>query len=171
MAHVEQPLEVHRADLADRTVGQQPADLLVQRVVAVVEGDRHPPSGSPYRVEDPLAARCVGGHRLLGDHVAAGLQRGHHVLVVGDVHGGHQHHVDVFLGQHREEVVRVVRRHGPVAQLAEPSVVGVHPSLVDVGERDKLGGVGVVAHQRADEHLGACAGADHGVPCPPARLR
>ena len=68
VAHVEQPLEVHRADLPD--LRQQLLDLLVHRVEAVVEGDRDPLAGAPLRLEDPLAARHVDGHRLLGDDVA-----------------------------------------------------------------------------------------------------
>ena len=44
VARVEQPLEVDRADLADRAGAQQGVQLAVDRVVAVVEadGDRPP---------------------------------------------------------------------------------------------------------------------------------
>lgn len=164
--HVEQPLEVHRAHLADRAVGEQLAQLLVQGVVAVVERHPHLPPGVGDRVEDLPAAGRVHGHRLLGDDVAAGPQRRVDVRGVGVVHARHHQHVDALLGEHDGQVLGPVRRHRRVAQLAEPPVVGVHPGLVDVGERDEFGGVGVVAHQRPDEHLGPGPGAHQGVSDP-----
>ena len=97
VAYVQQPLEVHRADLADLPRGQPPADLLVHRVEAVVESYRDGGGALPFGEQDPPGPVRVGGHRLFGDHVSAGGQRGHDVLVVGGVDGGHQHHVNALL--------------------------------------------------------------------------
>jgi len=112
VAGVEQPLEVHGPDLADRSVGDDLADFGVYWVVAVVEGDGHRPPGLGLGVEDAPAAVGVGRHGLLGDEVAAGVQRGDDVLVVGAVDRGDHDRVDVLAFEHRSEVPGLVGPHG-----------------------------------------------------------
>src|SRR5690606_24133975 len=85
VADVQQPFEVDRADLAHHALGEQLPDPLMDRVVTVVERYRDVPAGACHGVQDLPAAGDVDGHRLLGDHVAARLQRGHDVLRMGAV--------------------------------------------------------------------------------------
>ncbi|GAB4007401.1 hypothetical protein GCM10029992_61050 [Glycomyces albus] len=52
VAGVEQPVEADRDDLADRALAKEVGDLLVDRVVAVVEGDRDRSGRLPLGFED-----------------------------------------------------------------------------------------------------------------------
>ena len=93
VAGVEQPVEVHREHLADDAGHEQVLDLGARRRVAVVEGDPHVRPVLLLRVDDALALLRVGGHRLLGDHVAAQLHRPADVVRRGGVLGGDDHAV------------------------------------------------------------------------------
>src|SRR5690606_9650137 len=109
VADVQQPFEVDRADLAHHALGEQLPDPLMDRVVTVVERYRDVPAGACHGVQDLPAAGDVDGHRLLGDHVAARLQRGHDVLRMGAVDSGDQEGVDPLCGEHGAQLLGVPR--------------------------------------------------------------
>ncbi|MNP31472.1 hypothetical protein D3C76_1245920 [compost metagenome] len=100
MFGVEQPFEVHRSDLANRPLHQQLAHLAVVRGVAVVEGHAHAAAGLFDGVENAQGALFIDGHRLFGDHIAAGVQGANDVVVMGTIHGGDDNYIRARLADH-----------------------------------------------------------------------
>ena len=75
VAAVDAGLE-HQARRPDRAVVDQGADQPVDRVAAVVLGDRDDLAGALGRLDDPVAAAQRDGQRLLAQEVQPGLQAG-----------------------------------------------------------------------------------------------
>ncbi|CAM5680368.1 hypothetical protein SAFG77S_03604 [Streptomyces afghaniensis] len=158
--HVEQPLEVDGEHLADRSVGEQGADLLVHGVEAVVEGDGQTVAGLADGVEDAGATLGVDGHRLLGDDPAARLQRRDDVAVVLGVNGGDDDLVDVLLGEQVGEAVGLPLGGRRCAGLGQQPVVEGHPGRAGVAQRGHA--VARAFGEAPGEQLGPVARADDG---------
>ncbi len=159
VAQVEQPLEVHRSDLPDDARAQQVAQLAVDGVVPVVEADGDPAAGALLGGVDAAAALQVGGHRLLGDDVAARLQGGHDVVGVQPVDGAHDDLVDRLGVEHPDEVVGGVGGHGIVPGVGDDPVVDGHAGAVGVAQGDQAAPVGVRGDQGTGVHPGTRSGA------------
>ena len=127
---IQDPLEMHRGDLADDPVGDHPPEHPVARRVAVVE--RHPERARrrPGRVREQPGAVGRGRHRLLQDDVAAGPQRLRRVPRMGVIRRGHEDRVRSLGLQQPPEVVRAVLRGRRAAGRGQDLVVVVHPHPV-----------------------------------------
>jgi hypothetical protein len=94
--------EERRAEVGDapeRALGDQLADVLHRRGVAVVEADGGDHAGGAGGRGDLAGLAGVAPDRLLDPEVLAGLGGGHADLAVQDVGGADGDHVDLGVGQ------------------------------------------------------------------------
>ncbi len=151
---VEQPFEVHRADLADRSGGDELADLAVDGVVAVVEADRDAAAGAVLGVVDPLEPVEVGSEGFLGDGVRAGLECSDDVVGVEPVDGADDGLVDGLLAEHAGEGLGGIGGDGGEARVGDDPVVHVHTGAVGVAQGHEPALVAVFVHQCVGVHPG-----------------
>ena len=163
---VEQILEIHRAHAADRAGDDQLLHLGAERRPAVVERHPHALAGGGHGLEHGAALDGVGGHRLLGDHVAAGMQRTHDVVVMGRILAADEDLVGPLGVQHLVEPVGGVGRHGRQPEALQALVVERHAHAAQVAQADQLVRLRISGDQRFDEADGSSAGADEGVALP-----
>jgi hypothetical protein len=110
-------------------------------VVVVVEADDHLPAGARLGRQDGGHSFGVDGHRLFGDHLAAGLQCADDVFVVIVIDRGHHHRIRRGLPQHLIEIAE----HRHTTALAA-DVRG--PRGVDVPHAHQAGAVAVTLDHR-----------------------
>jgi O-antigen ligase/Flp pilus assembly protein TadD len=152
-------VEVHRLDVADDAGHQEVLYLRARRGVAVVEGHRAGAPRPALRFDDVPALCGVGGHRLLGDGVAAQLHGANDVGVVVAVPGGDDDAVGLLLGDHAVEVR--VRVRGRVRPLLARGLHGqAKAALVAVAQPDEHGAVGILLGNGLQVHAGTAAEAD-----------
>jgi len=154
---VEVPVEIDAGDFADPLVVQELFYGGVVGAVAVVEGYEDFLAGTFLGIEDRLAFRRVGGHRLFGDDVGTGLHGLDYENIVGAVHRGYDDPLGLGGAHHLVEVSKggAIGAH-IVLYVGEPSGVFITESY----ERYL---VGVVVDQVFAPQAGAPdAGADEG---------
>jgi hypothetical protein len=139
---VEEPVEVHGDDAADRPREQELLHLHARWRVAVVEGDGDPAPTRALGVEDALAALRVDRHGLLGDHVAAELECLTDVLGVPPVGAGDDDGVRSTLLDHPRIALCVVAQNVELALAGELDAV-VESARVAVAHAHQLAAVGV----------------------------
>ncbi len=134
---VQQPLEVHREHVADDAAHQQVLHLRARGRVAVVEQHAHVLLVALAGVEDALRLLGRGRQRLLGDAVAAGVERAHDVVIVIGIGAGDDHAIRLRLLDHLVEVGRqVLLRLGAVG--GDELRRRLEAALVRVAHRDQL---------------------------------
>ena len=166
-------LDLHHPELAERARLDPLARLAHHREARVVVGQAEHQARAPDRLDQVERVRDRGGHRLVADHVDAGLEEGLGGRVVDVVGGDDRHHVD-----------RIGARHLLRGHLGEAAIGALRPDP-ELGRR-RFGALRIGAqrtrHQlvavveprrdpmhRADER--ALAAAHHAEPEPPPELR
>jgi len=121
----QQPLEVDAVHLADRPAGDKLLEPGDKRHEAVVERHRDLLAGRLLRVQDGAAAGGIGRHRLLDDHIAAGLERLDRIRAVIGIDGRDNDAVRARLGQHVRKIAKDRQAAGQIGENLGPSRVDV----------------------------------------------
>ena len=113
---VELPTQIDVVDIPQRPRPDEFFDAHHLGHEAAVEGDLNMLSGLLFRFQNASALGDVGGHRLFGDYVAAGVQRADDVVIVRAIDRGDD---DGIWPDGAEHIVKVVKHRQTAAFLAE----------------------------------------------------
>ena len=139
-------MHIHSHHLADNAVRDDLAEGRRRRREAVVESDGDFAAGLLFGAQDRPALLVVNRHRLLADHVLAGLESLDDVLVVEGVLRDDDERVELDLADHPLEVLK--GRDRP----RQLRVNVIHVDLRRIAQRHEFARIAEVGGDRRSEH-------------------